>query len=168
MPCHRAPTGGGPTPIRRDYTSFWRTAQKASAAERGQPRSGRLQPGRRVGRDALYGRWPRQPTPTSSQRNTSGRAGWKRLARLLRCGRDRPGGGFPNAGYEPHPSCGDCPLTRSEPAKKSGRNIPKNRCRTTVAERMLETLAELPFIGDQVVCLSHDQAGGQRRQVRED
>ena len=28
--------------------------------------------------------------------------------------------------------------------------IPKNRCRTTVAERMVETLAELPFIGDQV------------------
>ena len=26
-------------------------------------------------------------------------------------GRDRSGGGFPNAGYEPHPSCGDCPLT---------------------------------------------------------
>ena len=24
---------------------------------------------------------------------------------------------------------------------------------------MVETLAELPFIGDQVVCLSHDQAG---------
>jgi len=23
---------------------------------------------------------------------------------------------------------------------------------------MVETLAELPFIGDQVVCLSHDQA----------
>jgi len=21
-------------------------------------------------------------------------------------------GGFPNAGYEPHPSCGDCPLTK--------------------------------------------------------
>jgi len=36
--------------------------------------------------------------------------------------------------------------------------IQKNRCRTTVAERMGETLAELPFIGDQVVCLSHDQA----------
>jgi hypothetical protein len=34
----------------------------------------------------------------------------------------------------------------------------KNRCRTTIAERMVETLAELPFIGDQVVCLSHDQA----------
>ena len=35
-----------------------------------------------------------------------GRAGngW---ARLLRCGRDRSDGGFPNAGYEPHPSCGD-------------------------------------------------------------
>jgi len=25
-------------------------------------------------------------------------------------------------------------------------------------ERMVETLAELPFIGDPVVCLSHDQA----------
>jgi hypothetical protein len=49
-------------------------------------------------------------------------------------------------------------LNRSEPAKKSGQNIPKNRCRTTIVERMVETLAELPFIGDQVVCLSHDQA----------
>jgi hypothetical protein len=41
-----------------------------------------------------------------------GRAGngW---AWLLRCGRDRLGGGFPNAGCEPHPSCGDCPLTSS-------------------------------------------------------
>src|SRR5215472_10937114 len=47
-------------------------------------------------------------------------------------------------------------LNRSEPAKKSGQNIPKNRCLTTIAERMVETLAELPFIGDQVVCLSHD------------
>src|SRR5215470_18995315 len=36
-------------------------------------------------------------------------------------------------------------ICRSEPAKKSGQNIPKNRCRTTVAERMVETLAELPF-----------------------
>src|SRR6516162_3234153 len=36
-------------------------------------------------------------------------------------------------------------LNRSEPAKRSGQNIPKNRCRTTVAERMMETLAELPF-----------------------
>jgi len=40
-------------------------------------------------------------------------------------------------------------LNRSEPAKKSGQNIPKNHCRTTMAERMVETLAELPFIGDQ-------------------
>jgi hypothetical protein len=47
-------------------------------------------------------------------------------------------------------------LNRSEPATKSGQNIPKNRCRTTVAERMGETLAELPFIGDQVGYLSHD------------
>ena len=35
---------------------------------------------------------------------------------------------------------------------------PKNRCRTTKAERIVETRAELPFIGDQIVCLSHDQA----------
>ena len=41
-------------------------------------------------------------------------------------------------------------LNRSEPAKNSGQNIPKNRYRTTIAERMVETLAELPFIGDQV------------------
>jgi hypothetical protein len=43
-------------------------------------------------------------------------------------------------------------LYRSEPSQKSGQDIPKNRRRTTVAERMVETLAELPFIGDQVVC----------------
>src|SRR6516165_9980167 len=74
-----------------------------------------------------------------------------------------------NAGYEPHPSCGDCPLTGSEPAKKSGQNIPKNRCWTTIAERMVETRAELPFIGDQIVCLSHDQAarGGPARKTLE-
>ena len=56
-------------------------------------------------------------------------------------------------------------LSRSEPAKKSGQNIPKNRCRTTIAERMVETRAELPFIGDQVVCLSHDQAARRRPRV---
>jgi len=49
-------------------------------------------------------------------------------------------------------------LNRSEPAKKSGQNIPKNRCWTTVAERMVETRAELPFIGIRSVYLSHDQA----------
>jgi len=59
-------------------------------------------------------------------------------------------------------------LNRSEPAKKSGQNIPKNRCRTTIAERMVETPAELPFIGDQVVCLSHNQAArsGPRKEAR--
>ena len=59
-------------------------------------------------------------------------------------------------------------LNRSEPAKKSGQNIPKNRCRTTVPERMVVTLAELPFIGDQVVCLSHNQAArsGPRKEAR--
>src|SRR5215472_9331100 len=49
-------------------------------------------------------------------------------------------------------------LNRSEPAKKSDQNIPKNRCRTTVAERMVETRAELPLSGIRSVCLSHDQA----------
>jgi len=53
-------------------------------------------------------------------------------------------------------------VNRLGAGQKSGQNIPKNRCRTTIAERMVETLAELPFIGDQVVCLSHDQAGHAR------
>jgi len=66
--------------------------------------------------------------------------------------------GFRNAGYEPASVMRRLSLNRSEPAKKSGQNIPKNRCRTTIAERIGETRAELPFIRDQVVCLSHDQA----------
>src|SRR5215471_21383406 len=40
--------------------------------------------------------------------------------------RDRSGGGFPNAGYDPHPSCHDCSLTaRSRPkrAAKTSRKI---------------------------------------------
>jgi hypothetical protein len=57
-------------------------------------------------------------------------------------------------------------LDRLEPAKKSRQNIPKNLCRTTIAERMVETLAELPFIGDQVVCLSHDQLQAQSLATR--
>ena len=32
-------------------------------------------------------------------------------------------------------------LNRSEPGKKSGQNIPKNRCRTTIPERILQTLS---------------------------
>src|SRR6516165_9139611 len=54
-----------------------------------------------------------------------GRAGngW---ARLLRCGRDRSGGGFPNAGYEPPPLCGDCPSTaRSRPKERPKYRRPK-------------------------------------------
>src|SRR5215469_6192945 len=84
-----------------------------------------------------------QPTPTSSQRNfLDGRAGngW---ARLLRCGRDRSDGGFPNAGYQPASVMRRLSLNHSEPAKKSSQNIPKNRCRTTIARRIVETLAEL-------------------------
>src|SRR6516225_11036169 len=41
-------------------------------------------------------------------------------------------------------------LNRSEPAKKSGRNIPKNRCRTTVAEPIGGNASGLPFTADQV------------------
>jgi hypothetical protein len=36
-------------------------------------------------------------------------------------------------------SGGRLSLNRSEPAKKSGQNNPKNRCRTTIAERIVET-----------------------------
>ena len=89
--------------------------------------------------------WIPAPTPSSSQRNTSGRAGWKTAGpgcydavaiaraagfRMLVMSRVR------------HATI---VLNRSEPAKNSGQNIPKNRCRTTIAERMMETLAELPF-----------------------
>jgi len=42
--------------------------------------------------------------------------------------------------------------------QKERPKYPENRCRTTIAERMEETLAELPFIGDQVICLGRNQA----------
>ena len=54
-------------------------------------------------------------------------------------------------------------LNRLEPAKKSGQNIPKNRCRTTIAERMMETLAELPLTGDQVGLFKAQPGRPQRR-----
>jgi len=57
-----------------------------------------------------------------------------------------------------HPSCRRLSLNRSKPAKKSGQIIPKNRCRTTIPERMVETLAELPFMGTRSVCLGRSQA----------
>jgi len=107
-----------------------------------------------------------QPTATSSQRNTSGRGGLETagpgcydavaIARTA---------GFRMLVMSPHPSCGDS--ARSRP-KKSRQNIPKKRCRTTIAEPVGENLAELPFIGDQVVCLSHNQAArsGPRKEAR--
>ena len=58
--------------------------------------------------------------------------------------------GFRNAGYEPASVMRRLSLNRSEPAKKSGQNIPKNRCRTTVAERMVETLSGTALYRDQV------------------
>jgi hypothetical protein len=107
--------------------------------------------------------WMPQPTPTSSQRNTSGRAGWKRLARSLRCGvAIARAAGFRMLVMSRIRQCGDCPLTARSRPKKSGQNIPKNRCRTTVAERMVETRAELPFIGGSGRLLSHEQAARQR------
>jgi len=95
-----------------------------------------------------------QPTPTSFQRNTSGRAGWNGWAR---CGRDSSGGGVRMLVMAAS-VMRRLSLNRLGAGQKSGQNIPKNRCRTTIAERMVETRAELPFIGDQIVCLSHDKA----------
>jgi hypothetical protein len=103
----------------------------------------------------------------SAQHFWTGRleTGWARLLLAVSIARTA---GFRMLVMSPHPSCDDCPLTRSEPAKKSGQNIPKNRCRTTIAKRMGETPAELAFIGDQVVCLSHNQAAcsGPRKEAR--
>jgi hypothetical protein len=84
--------------------------------------------------------------------------GLETAGRLLR-GRDRSGGGFPNADYEPHPSCGDCPLTARSQPKRAAKNIPKNRCRTTIAERgWWKPERNCPLSGIRSVCLSHDQA----------
>ena len=63
--------------------------------------------------------------------------GW---ARLLRCGRDRSGGGFPNAGYEPHPSCGDCPLT--------ARSRPKERPKYPEKSQMSGAVTDRPALHD--------------------
>ena len=64
------------------------------------------------------------------------------------------------ASLQPGPAVSSRPVQKccAEMMSVSVAGIEKNRCRTTVAERMGETLAELPFIGDQIVCLSHDQA----------
>src|SRR5215472_2649710 len=43
--------------------------------------------------------------------------------------------------------------------------IPENRCRTTIAERMVETRAELPFIGDPVG-LFRAQPGRPKRRMK--
>jgi hypothetical protein len=43
--------------------------------------------------------------------------------------------------------------------------MPKNRCRTTIAERVMEKLAELPLTGDQMVCLSHELGRLQRNAI---
>ena len=48
------------------------------------------------------------------------------------------------------------PATRLEPAKTERPKYPEKSLPTTTAEQMGETLAELPFTGDQVVCLGGD------------
>ena len=113
----------------------WLTPQTDLVPDKGQFRS-RFPPSAQLRLSGNDFSGSPQPTPTSSQRNTSGRAGWKRLGPVVTMRSRSLGRGFPNAGYEPHPSCGDCPLTARSRATKSGQNIPKNRCRTTVAERM--------------------------------
>ena len=70
-------------------------------------------------------------------RAMAGGNGW---ARLLRCGRDRSGGGFPNAGYEPHPSCGDCPLT--------ARSRPKERPKYPEKSQMSGAVTDRPALHD--------------------
>jgi len=111
----------------------------------------RPRPGSNAGTVFESARWP--------QRNTSGRVGWKRgWARLLRRGRDRSGGRFPNAGYEPHPSCGDCPLTARSRPKRAATISRKIVAGQPYLSGWWKREAELPFTGDQVVCLSHDQA----------
>src|SRR5215469_2672052 len=90
------------------------------------------------------------PTPTSSQRNTSGRAGWKRLGPVVTIRSRSLGRRVSECWLSAASVMRRLSLNRSEPAKKSGHDIPKNRCRTTIPERMVETLAELPSIWDQV------------------
>jgi hypothetical protein len=52
----------------------------------------------------------------------------------------------------PSPTRSSPPVQKccAEMMSMSVARIQKNRCRTTIAERMVETRAELPFIGDQV------------------
>ena len=45
--------------------------------------------------------------------------------------------------------------------------IQKNRCRTTLAERTVETLAELPFIGDQVGLFRAQPGRPKRRHLKD-
>src|SRR5215831_8215678 len=56
------------------------------------------------------------------------------------------------ASSEPGPADSSPPVEKccAEMMSVSVAGIPKNRCRTTIPERMVETRAELPFIGDQV------------------
>jgi hypothetical protein len=58
-------------------------------------------------------------------------------------------------------------MTARSGPKQCSQNIQKNRSRTTVAERIGATLAELPFTGDKVVCLGHDPGRLERTCINE-
>src|ERR1700745_1614170 len=64
------------------------------------------------------------------------------------------------APYQPGPAVSSPPVQKccAEMMSVSVAGIQKNRCRTTIPERMVETLAELPLIGDRSVCLGRNQA----------
>jgi hypothetical protein len=66
----------------------------------------------------------------------------------------------------PGPAVSSPPVEKccAEMMSVSVAGIQKNRCRTTIAERMVETLAELPFIGVQVG-LFRAQPGRPKRPV---
>ena len=101
-------------------------------------------------------------------RNTSGRAGWNGWARLLRCGRDRSGGGFPNAGYEPHPSCGDCPLTARSRPKERPKYPEKSQMSGAVTDRpALHDALEFARSGDTLIVWELDRLARSMKQLME-
>src|ERR1700739_874863 len=63
------------------------------------------------------------------------------LNRRLLGGRDRSDGGFPNAGYEPHPLCGDRPLTARSRPKSAAKISRKIVAGQQYLSRMVETLS---------------------------
>ena len=80
-------------------------------------------------------------SPSSAKKFGTG--GLKRLGRLLRCGHDRAGGESPMLVMDRvrHAAILPSAMTARSGPKQCSQNIQKNRCRTTVAEPIGETLA---------------------------